>query len=159
VNSTERLLACDSLSTVVIHPAMVYDPQGGVFDHMLEAALSNQPLEIWGDPNVRWPLVDASDLARAYCDLLSRPDLTGHFNVSAENGVKVIDIVNSFKTAYSNTHDPVIRHVDDLVKEHGGWAIGPTLDQQMSSEKLRRLISWEPKITDFRSSDVFRQRL
>lgn len=158
VNSGERLLNCPDLCTTILHPAMVYDPNGGVFDHMLNAALEDRPLEIWGDTDVRWPIVEAFDLARAYCDLLVRPDLTGHFNVSAEDGVCIKNIVNSFKAAYDNAHAPFNRHVDDLIKEHGSWAVGPTLDQQMSSAKLRAATGWSPEVTDYRISGVFRHK-
>jgi hypothetical protein len=35
-----------------------------------------------------------------------------------------------------------------LIAEHGEWAEGPTLDQQMSSRKIRDSLNWQPIHTD-----------
>ena len=155
VGNAARLLAVPEFSTAILHPAMVYHAEGGVFDRFIELARENRPMEIWGDLQTRWPLIHRCDLARAYCDLLERPDLTGHFNAASEEGVQVGDIMDAIARAFGNTLPPVTLSADDLVSRHGAWAIGPTLDQQMSAAKLRSETGWTPEITDYRRSDLF----
>ena len=155
VGHAERLLKCPTLSTAVVHPAMVYHEEGGAFERFLKAARENRPIEIRGGPDTRWPIIERTDLANAYCDLLMRPELKGHFNVSSEVGVRVGDIAKRFAGAYGSTGEVVVRCVEDVVRQHGSWAKGPTLDQQMSSGKLQNATGWKPKVIDYQRSAVF----
>ena len=153
VTHAQMLLDTPQLHTAVVHPAMVYDMRdGGVFYRFLSAAKTGQRIEIWGSKATRWPLIESSDLARVYCDLVERSDLVGYFNAVAEEGVTVGRIVSVIYEAYGSTTEPIIRTVDDAVKENGAWAKGPTLDQQMAAHKLRSTVGWQPQITDFAGS-------
>jgi len=150
VTQAQMLLDAPQLRTAVIHPAMVYDMrEGGVFHRFLSAAKAGQRIEIWGSKATRWPLIESSDLARVYCDLVERYDLEGFFNAVAEEGVTVGRITSVISEAYRSPAEPIIRSVGDVVKENGAWAKGPTLDQQMSARKLRSTVGWQPKFVDF----------
>ncbi|WP_425404265.1 NAD-dependent epimerase/dehydratase family protein [Hwanghaeella sp.] len=155
VENSERLTASGKFSTAVLHPAMVYHSAGGVFTRFLEKAKAGQPIQVWGGPETRWPLVHRDDLAAAYRLLLEQPDLTGHFNASAETGVPVGEIVKAIAAQYGAPKQFTVRTKEDLVAEHGDWAEGPTLDQQMASEKLRRACNWRPHYESFETSDLF----
>ncbi len=146
------LMCCRTLSTAIIHPAMVYHEEGGVFEDFHSAATQGHALEIWGSADTRWPLIERSDLARAYCDLLERRDLIGHFNAVGEEGVRVGDIAQSFAERVGGLPEPVIMNVSDLVRDFGDWAAGPALDQQLSANKLRSATGWVPAVTDYRDS-------
>lgn len=152
VDHGERLLKVPGLSTAIIHPAMVYHEEGGAFERFLSAARDDCRIEIWGDRDTRWPIIERSDLARAYCDLLMLPHLVGHFNAVAQEGVRVEDIAKSIAQAHGGPLEMNVLNTDELVKRHGAWAKGPTLDQQMSSRKLRQTTGWAPAIRDYRSS-------
>lgn len=150
VTHAQMLLGAPNLRTAVVHPAMVYDMRdGGVFHRFLSAAKTGQRIEIWGSRATRWPLIESSDLARAYCDLVERSDLVGYFNAVAEEGVTVGKITSEISGAYRSPAEPIIHSVDDVVKENGAWAKGPTLDQQMSARKLRSTVGWQPRFIDF----------
>lgn len=150
VTHAQMLLEEPNLRTAVVHPAMVYDMRdGGVFHRFLSAAKAGQRTEIWGSEATRWPLIESSDLARVYCDLVERSDLVGYFNAVAEEGVTVGRIASVISEAYGSPIEPVIRTVDEVVKENGAWAKGPTLDQQMSARKLHSIVGWQPQFTDF----------
>lgn len=150
VTHAQMLLDAPKLRTAVVHPAMVYDMRdGGVFRGFLSAAKAGERIEIWGSEATRWPLIESSDLARAYCDLVERSDLVGYFNAVAEEGVTVGRIATVISEAYGSSKEPVIRAVDDIVKENGAWAKGPTLDQRMSARRLQLAAGWKPKITAF----------
>lgn len=155
-NHYEALLNCRTLSTAIIHPAMVYHEEGGVFEDFHSAATQGQALEIWGAADTRWPLIERGDLARAYCDLLEQHDLVGHFNAVGEEGVRVGDIAQSFAARVGGLPEPVILKVSDLVRDYGEWAVGPALDQQLSAKKLRDATGWFPKVTDYRTSALLR---
>lgn len=153
VKHAQMLLDAPKLRTAVVHPAMVYDmSDGGVFHRFLSAAKVGQRIEIWGSKETRWPLIESSDLARVYCDLVERPNLEGYFNAVAEEGVTVGRIAYAISEAYGSPAEPIIRSVDDAIQENGAWAKGPTLDQQMSAQKLRSIVGWQPQMTDFAES-------
>ncbi|KIC12931.1 hypothetical protein RA19_00570 [Leisingera sp. ANG-M1] len=147
-----KVLASPAVSAAVIHPAMVYHQEGGVFSRYLEAARQRMPFEIWGSIATRWPLVQRDDLARAYCLLLENPQLTGHFNASAQDGVQVSEITGEIARRHGHDGSYVVRSLKHALIKYGDWAEGPTLDQQMGSDKLRRLTGWQPQFTSFRDA-------
>lgn len=155
VDGADKIQSNPHLSAVIIHPAMVYDKSGGVFEDFFEAAQTGKEFEIWGQEDVRWPLVERSDLARAYYTLLGRHDLEGHFNVTSEDGVYVSQIVKAVADHHGVHPSCTYRDVESLTSEYGDWAKGPTLDQQMSSAKLQEMSDWYPVYTDFRNSPLF----
>lgn len=157
VRHGEKLLSAPNLSAAIVHPAMVYHAEdGGVFRRFLSAAKAKKPIEIWGSEKTRWPIIERTDLARVYCDLVERPDLVGHFNAVAQEGVVVGNIASSISQAYSSPLKLVVRTVDEVVAENGEWAKGPMLDQQMSGKKMYHCTGWKPLVPDYRISDVLR---
>ncbi|WP_241525563.1 NAD-dependent epimerase/dehydratase family protein [Pseudophaeobacter leonis] len=95
------LLEDPNLNCCVVHPAMVYhESGGGVFARMLQQASVGLPLEVWGSLHTRWPLVHRRDLARAYRMLIERPGLGGHYNVAAQSGVPVQEILTEIVTRH-----------------------------------------------------------
>lgn len=150
LDHSASLLAAPGLSTAIIHPAMVYGEAGGVFARMVDDARAGRPIEYWGSIETRWPLVHRADLAEAYALLLADPGLTGHFNASAEEGVALAEIVAHIAISHGATRFRR-RPLADVLAEHGAWAEGPTLDQQMASGRLRAL-GWSPRHTSFRSA-------
>ncbi len=150
VTHAEMLLKSPNLCTAVVHPAMVYDTRdGGVFYRFLSAAKAGGPIEIWGSPATRWPLIESGDLARVYCDLAERQDLVGHFNAVSEEGIPVGQIASTVSKATGSPQELAFLSVEEVVREHGAWAKGPTLDQQMSSNKLIVATGWTPRIADY----------
>lgn len=156
VENARHLVETDIFSTAVIHPASVYHEHGGVFGRFIESAKADEPIEVWGSADVRWPIVHRDDLAVAYRHLLEQRDLLGHYNVSAEDGVLVVDIAKEIAARLGQSKGIVFRTKDDVMGEYGDWAEGPTLSQQMSSKKLREATGWKANVADFRMSDVLR---
>jgi len=150
--NARTVLASSAVTAAVIHPAMVYHEDGGVFSRYLQAARRAKPFEIWGSIATRWPLVQREDLGCAYRLLLERPGLTGHFNVSAEPGVPVSDITQEIARRHGHDSSYVVRSLKHVLIKYGTWAEGPTLDQQMASHKLRRQTGWTPRYASFRNA-------
>lgn len=155
VRSYERLLAAPWCQATVIHPAMVYGPDGGTFDGFREDAESLRPVRVWGDAETHWTIVHRDDLAVAYRLLVERTDLTGHFNACSEEGVTVGDIARSFARHFGGPNGLVVRSREEVIETEEDWAEGPMLNQKMSSAKLRQMTGWAPRFPDFRASDVF----
>ena len=152
IDNARFLLDHSGFNAAVIHPAMVYHSEGGVFDLFMEQAAAGCPIEVWGNSSVRWPLIRRDDLATAYCLLVEDDALGGHFNGSSETGVRVGEIVAHIAQLARSELPFIERTLEDVVNEYGDWAEGPTLDQQMASDKLRTATGWAPKITDYRKS-------
>lgn len=151
VDNAKVLVDADCFSTAVVHPAMSYSEEGGVFTRFIQSAEQNKPIEVWGDLNTRWPLIHRNDLARAY-RMIVEDDVSGeHYNVAAETGVPVRKIVAAIENHYGSANAAILRPVEDVIAQHGTWALGPTLDQQMSSNKLRSKFGWVPEWPDFQA--------
>lgn len=155
VRNARMLLESERFSTAVIHPAMVYDRDGGVFEDYLEAAKTGRPVEIWGTPDTRWPLVHRDDLACAYRLLVETPEAVGHFNASAETGVRTGEIASGIARHFGHECEFEILSVEEVVDKYGDWGEGPTLDQQMSSKRLPGELNWRPKYESYKESDIF----
>ncbi len=155
VRNARRLLDSDLFATAVVHPAMVYHEDGGAFARFLDAVRGDDPIEIWGTAQARWPLIHRRDLANVYAGLVARPDLVGHFNAVAETGIAVRQIADAIAAHWGRGKPHRIIPSGTLRETYGDWALGPSLDQQMRGDKLERLLGWRPNITDFRQSDVF----
>ncbi len=149
--NAQRLMAAPGLSVAVLHPASVYHEEGGVFSRFLASARSGQPMEYWGNPGTRWPLIHRDDLARAYRMLLEQPELTGNFNAAAETGVPVRDIAAEAARRHGHDGSYIVRTLKHVLLKYGAWAEGPTLDLQMAADRLRSL-GWEPRFRSFRKA-------
>ncbi|WP_320177662.1 NAD-dependent epimerase/dehydratase family protein [Roseovarius pacificus] len=155
VKNAHKLLRSSRFNAAIIHPAMVYHHAGGVFEDFIEAARAGAPIEIWGSLETRWPLVHRDDLASVYRILAETAEPSGHFNVSAETGVRVGDIAETINRHFGNRSKISVLPVSEAVATHGDWAEGPALDLQMASTRLQRLLGWEPTVRDYRHSDLF----
>lgn len=149
--NARRLMQAPGLSVAVLHPASVYHEDGGVFSRFLDSARSGRPIEYWGKPDTRWPLIHRDDLAVAYRMLLERPELTGHFNAAAETGVPVREIAAEAARRHGHDGSYIVRTLKHVLFKYGAWAEGPTLDLQMAADRLRGL-GWQPRFTCFREA-------
>jgi len=151
--NSRMLTDAPQVSAAVVHPAMVYHQDGGVFSRFIQQAQADVPIEVWGSINTRWPLVHRQDLAVAYRLLLEDPSLTGDYNVAAESGAKVSGIVTEIARRNHHQAGYVIRTLKHVLAKYGHWAEGPTLDQQMSAAKIQRDCGWTPHHTHFQAAD------
>jgi nucleoside-diphosphate-sugar epimerase len=139
-----------NISSCIVHPAMTYHEEGGgVFSRLLAQASSGRPLEVWGSIHTRWPLVHRRDLARAYRLLLEHPDLCGQYNVAAQSGVPMRDILDEIIRRHPHDGAYVVRNRKYVMFKYGSWAEGPTLDQQMAADKIQTACGWHPEVSDF----------
>ena len=137
-----------TFEATIIHPAMVYDRDGGTLDRFITLAKTNQQIEVWGSLATRWPVVHRQDLAQAYRLAVESQQTGQSYNVSGQDGVSVGDMVSALEKRFTLTLPTKIRSPQDAVETLGEWAIGYTLDQQMSAHKIKQALDWQPQFTD-----------
>lgn len=145
IDNWALLSSAEDIEPILIHPAMVYDENGGAISRFIEAAEANKQIEVWGGLNIHWPLVHRKDLAKAYCLALDTAESKSSYIVAGESGVPVSSLVKAISRRYSSSKLPVIRDIEEIVSEQGDWAYGPALDQKLSSKKIKKELGWSAK--------------
>jgi nucleoside-diphosphate-sugar epimerase len=149
VPQLRRVLASTEVDGIVIHPAMVYAREGGVFDRFARAAAEGSAVRVVGAEAVRWPLVHAEDLAKLYALALERAPPGSSYIGAAIEGLAVGRIARAFARRFGTRQQaPLIVSTDAIAAELGEWARGYALDQRLSGEKARRELGWAPKHLD-----------
>ena len=144
----DKVLNAADVCGMVIHPAMVYERDGGVFSNMADDARNLGHVRVVGGEHVRWPLVHKDDLALAYALMMEKGRKGDVFNISTVDGMPVGTIARAIAKRFDVQPEPVVRTVASAQAELGDWAEGYALDQQMSGEKARTRLGWKPKHTD-----------
>jgi nucleoside-diphosphate-sugar epimerase len=145
----QRLFDAPGIAPVVIHPAMVYEPTGGVFSGFARDAMDARAIRIVGGERVRWPLVHSQDLAVLYALALESSVAGESYIGSAIDGVAVGRIAQAFARRFGPLdRKPLIVSANEIAAELGEYARGFALDQQLSGEKARRRLGWQPQHLD-----------
>jgi nucleoside-diphosphate-sugar epimerase len=149
VPQLQRVLKSTDVDGIVIHPAMVYARDGGVFDRFARAAREGEAACVVQGEAVRWPLVDSDDLATLYALALERAAPGSSYIGAATEGLGVGRIARAFARHYGAQHEaPRIVSADAIAAELGEWARGYALDQRLSGAKARRELGWQPQHLD-----------
>ena len=144
----ENLLAEPNVRGMVVHPAMVYERGGGVFEQMYKDVETIGYARIFSDPAVRWPLIHKRDLAQVYLLMLRLGNSGDVFNASAIEGVAIGDIANAISIDAKSNSDPLVCDISVAISEFGDWAEGYALDQRISGQKARVALNWRPEHLD-----------
>jgi nucleoside-diphosphate-sugar epimerase len=144
-----RILAAPEIDGIVIHPAMVYEPDGGVFLRFARDAVERDAIRVVENGQVRWPLVHSEDLATLYALALRDAPPGSSYIGAAVEGLAVGRIISAFAKRFGTRRQmPDIISTEALAAEFGAWARGYALDQQLSGAKARRDLGWRPKHLD-----------
>jgi nucleoside-diphosphate-sugar epimerase len=134
----QRVLDSDDVDGIVVHPAMVYGGEGGIFRRFARDAQSGA-VRIVGDEAIRWPLVHCDDLAKLYVLALEAAPRRSSWIGTAVDGMPVGRLARAFDAA-----DFLILSPDTIAAELGEWARGYACDQQLSGARARRALGWQP---------------
>ena len=144
-----RIVATVGIEPIIIHPAMVYAGRGGVFGSFARDAIARRAIRVVGGENVRWPLVHSEDLANLYALVLERGVARESYIGSAIDGFPVGRIATAFARRFGGLERGLaVISAEEITAESGDWAQGFALDQQLSGEKARSTLGWEPKHLD-----------
>jgi len=145
IENSRVVFAATCFDTMMIHPAMVYDRDGGAISTMLTSAHQTGRVEVWGALETRWPVIHREDLGTAYRLVLESGTSEQSYCVEAEQSVRVGDIATVMSQRLGLKDDPRVLSPREAVAIHGQQARGPALDQQMSGEKIKNTLGWVPK--------------
>jgi nucleoside-diphosphate-sugar epimerase len=150
VAQLQRVRESGAVDGIVIHPAMVYDGNGGgVFRRFGREAIERPAVRVVGSESVHWPLERHDDLAALYALALeSAPSRSTYMGVAID-AFPVGRIARAFARRFRTPHiEPEIISVDVIADERGDWARGYALDQRLSGAKARRELGWAPRSLD-----------
>jgi len=145
IDNSSEVFAAACFEAMLIHPAMVYDRNGGAISGMLSSACESGRVEVWGSLMTRWPVVHRQDLARAYRVVLEKGEGGQSYCVSAENGVTAGEMASVIARRCGLKHEPQVLTGAEVIVKYGECARGPMLDQQMSGEKIKDTLGWVPR--------------
>ena len=149
VSHIRWVLDAPGIEPLVIHPAMVYEPCGGVFGRFYNDATQRDAVRVVAGEAVRWPLVHSEDLATLYRLALERGVPGESYLGAAIEGMDVGHIARAFARRFGTCcPDPVLMSEDDIAAELGDWAQGHARDQRLSGNKARCCLGWEPAHLD-----------
>lgn len=145
IDTMRRVLEAPDIDSFVVHPAMVYSAEGGVFSSFMDAIHEGRPVEVIGSKEVVWPLIHAEDLAELYLNVLEKARAGAVYNGSAIDGLTVGEIVlgvaRQLRTERPELH---IVSVDLAAENLGEWARGYAISQRLSGDKARAELGWKP---------------
>ena len=148
IETIPAVLNAENVNGMILHPAMVYDGVGGVFDQFSDAARSGGPVPVTGSAETYWPLVHAEDLAELYALMVEQPRRGVQYHGSAIDGVRVGDIAATIARRFGVPEDPRIVPVEEDIAALGAWAEGRALSQRISGGRAMRELGWAPKHID-----------
>jgi nucleoside-diphosphate-sugar epimerase len=145
----QRILAAPEIDGIVIHPAMVYEPTGGVFLRFARDAVERDAIRLVEREDVRWPLVHSQDLADLYALALEHAPARSSYIGAAIEGLDVGRIARALAKRFGTRRaGPEIISIETIAAELGAWAKGYGLDQRLSGAKARRELGWQPRHLD-----------
>lgn len=148
VDHLNMILRASQVRGIVIHPAMVYERDGGVLARFRDDLVELGRVRVFGDEQVRWPLVHRTDIGELYALALEQAPRGESYNGAAIDSIPVGVLARAMAHRVGAEPIPLVRPVEEAVKEFGGWARGYAIDQRMSGAKARRQLGWSPLHTD-----------
>ncbi len=145
----QKILEAAEVDGIVIHPAMVYAADGGVFHRFARDAMEGRAIRVVEDEAIRWPLVHSEDLAQLYALALERAPARSSYIGAAIDGLAVGRIARAFISRFGTQHQSLqIVSATAIAAELGEWARGYALDQRLSGAKAQSDLGWSPKHLD-----------
>ena len=136
-------LAKRGIRVVVIRPTVVYGDSGGLIG-MMVASANPGPVQVVGDGTNRWSTVRVDALAELYAAAIEQPAAHGIYNAINGAPVPYVEIARAASRAGGGNGS-----IEHLAYENARAAMGLraeafAMDLQVSSEKARRELGWNP---------------
>jgi nucleoside-diphosphate-sugar epimerase len=133
---------------MVIHPAMVYERDGGVFERIVRDVERLGYARIVGSETVRWPLVHRDDLGVLYALMMEKGQAGDAYNAATVEGMPIGQITQAIVKRLGCEEPPRVVDIESMRAESESTAAGFALDQQMSGKKAMRELGWTPRHLD-----------
>jgi nucleoside-diphosphate-sugar epimerase len=148
IDHLTTVLTAPRIRGIVIHPAMVYERDGGVLAQFHRDLSTIGRVRIFSDASIRWPMVHRSDIGELYALALERAPPGACYNGAAVDSVTVGALARAMALRAGAPAEPLIRPIAEAVAEQGDWARGYAIDQRMSGAKARLELGWSPAHPD-----------
>lgn len=146
IDNMNGVQSAPEVEGAVVHPAMVYSGEGGMFSTFMDAIREGGVVEVIGSTNVVWPLVHADDLADLYVLTMEDARPGSVYNGSAIAGMNVADIVSAVaKHMGAGQREVRAAAVNEAAERLGEWARGYAISQRLSGDKARAELGWKPR--------------
>lgn len=156
VEAIRDLSTAPGIEVVTVHPGLVFDGDGlgraeGVLGDLVAAIEAGRPVTAIGGPDVRWPLVHASDLARLYRLALEEGEAGACYHGVAVPGLPVRRLAAAIAVA-RGLPEPRFEtlSVDRAIERFGAAAAGYGRDQRIEARAARETLGWTPEWTEER---------
>lgn len=113
-------------------------------DTFIERAKKGEPIEIWGDPNLRRDIVYVKDVARAFDLALHHDNVRGLFNMTSSHPVSLEEQVKVIIDLFGNPEcpSPIVYRPDKPNNTSSFW---------FSMDKADKAFGFVPEYKDFRT--------
>ncbi|MEM9807951.1 MAG: SDR family oxidoreductase [Cyanobacteria bacterium P01_D01_bin.56] len=135
-----------NIRAIVIRPALVYGHGGGLVAMLVQSGLQQGVIQFVGNGKNRWTLVHVEDLARCYVAALNHAKSGSIFIAADERQILPLQVI-----AEAASHAAGIPGqtqswaLTDARQAMGAFADALVLDQQVSAEKARQVLDWQPQ--------------
>ena len=148
IDHLNMILGAAQVRGIVIHPAMVYERDGGVLAQFRDDLSKLGRIRIFGHENVHWPMVHRADIGRLYALALEQAPRGASYNGAAVDAIPIGVLARAMARRAGVELPPLVRPVEEAALEFGEWARGYAIDQRMSGAKARRELGWAPAHTN-----------
>lgn len=126
----------------VVRPGCVYGGRQSLLASWFVAAEQNQPLQIVGDGNNRWAMVDVGELAQLYVSAVEQR-VPGMLHAIDDSDATLNECARAVAPDGTIEYTPLAAAREKL----GPFADALAIDQRIASTHTRRLTGWTPRRT------------
>jgi nucleoside-diphosphate-sugar epimerase len=137
--------AKDGVRAIVIRPGIVYGHGGGIPAMMIGSAKLRGAVQFVGNGENHWPVVNAEDVADLYVRALEKATAGSLLHAAEKDSVQVREVALAASEGAGILGKVEAWQLEDARKTLGGFADALALDQRISSEKARKILSWNPR--------------
>lgn len=117
---------------------------GMVLPRFVNAALSNNPIEIFGDGSQKRVFCHVSDVTSAIVKLVNCQEAIGNvFNIGGNEEIAIVDLAKLVKEQLDSKSDFIFTPYEDAY----GQNFEDMQRRYPNLEKIKKFISWEPSLT------------
>ena len=131
--------------TIVIRPALVYGRGGSIPRMLAQSARETGGARYVGNGENRWPFVDVDDLAQLYALALEKAAAGSLYNASHGPSYRVREVAEAASIGAGAKGKTQSMPLDEARKTMYAFADALVLDQQISGEKARKELGWNPR--------------
>jgi nucleoside-diphosphate-sugar epimerase len=137
--------AKDGIRSIVIRPGIVYGHGGGIPATMIRSAKLRGAVQFVGNGENHWPVVHVQDIADLYVRALEKAEPGSLYHGAEKDSAKVREVAQAASEGAGIPGKVAAWPLEEARKTLGPFADALALDQQISSERARKILGWNPR--------------